>query len=67
MVGVDGELGVDEEKDSLLHGVQSGKRTTIWARGFHLHQGFRVRIYAKQYVLVAYTRRRLQCVSDASS
>lgn len=55
--GVNGELGVDEEKDGLFDGVQSGEGSTIWPRAFHFHQRFPVHVYAQQYVFVAYTHR----------
>lgn len=56
MFGVDGEFGVDEEKDGLLDGVQAGERSAIWAGEFHFDKGFWINVYAKQYVLVAYPR-----------
>lgn len=56
MFGIDGELGVYEEKDGLLDGLQSGQGPPIWA-GSHLRHTLRVDIHAEQYVLVAYSFR----------
>ena len=41
MVGIDGELGVDEEKNGLLDLVQTSKGSAIRAGNLHLDEGFR--------------------------
>lgn len=52
VIGVDRELGVDEEKDGLPNGVQSGD-----TRGFHFNKRLGVHVHAKYYVFVVYSRR----------
>lgn len=66
MVGVDGELGVDEDKDGLLDGVKASEGSAIRAAHFHFHLGFRIYVYAEQNVLVAYSARS-QAVPRRSS
>lgn len=53
VVGVDAELGVDEEENSLLDGVQSGNGSAVGTRYLHLHLGLHVHVDAKEDVLAA--------------
>lgn len=50
VIGVYGELGIDEEENSLLDGVQSGAGSTTRSRRFHFDQAFRININAEEYV-----------------
>lgn len=50
VIGVDREFGVDEEKDGLPYGIQSGD-----SRCFHLNKRLCVHVHAKYYVLVAFS------------
>ena len=66
MFGIDGELGIDEEKDGLLDGVQSGEGPPIGSAELHLHQTFWIHVHAKQYVFVVDSR-RFQTVPAATA
>lgn len=50
MIGVDGELGIDEEEDCLLDGVESGDGSAIGGCTFHLRERFGVHIDAEEYI-----------------
>lgn len=51
MIGVDGELGVDEEEDGLLDRIEPGDGPATGGCAFHLGERFGVHIDAEEYVL----------------
>ena len=61
VVGVDGELGVEEEQDGLLDRIQAREWAAMRPRDLHLRKRFRVNVHAKQNVLAAHARSS-QCV-----
>ena len=53
MVGVDVDLGVDEDEKGLLDGVQAGNRPALGTRDLHLDLGLHVDVYAEEDVFAA--------------
>lgn len=53
MVGVDAELGVDEEEEALLDGVQTGNGPPLPTRNPHRGLGFHVQVHTEDDVLAA--------------
>ncbi|WVZ20652.1 hypothetical protein V8G54_007974 [Vigna mungo] len=67
VLGVDGELGIDEENDGLLDGVQSGWGSAVVSGGpFHLDEALRIYVQANQNIFVRNSR-GFQTVSFAAS